>query len=600
MSIPVMGLLPQFASSPTAAKVAPAGAANSEGNAAPHSNGFDGLLASLSAAPTAGSRPSQQDAPALSRTSASDARDQLQQALSSLAGGKVDLNAPGLGLTAQQQQQLLSNLKKLLDGSTGDGAELLASLLAASQLAATIQPNDLAALTQLLGTTAQGTVSVDALASNLHLLAQAVQVVASSDGKLTLVQAVQELTPPADAFTQQLAAALAQPETQAVASEVPVATDTGPPRGQSPGDAAGAAASANAGSNGRELTVTPTGATSPADGAVQEANSQAETSPQVSDLAKAIEALLQTQPEAKPGQPAAAVAVAGKSAPVLAPPIPPDAAVQLSQMAPVAAAQMKVAPTTSQAPAPVAGPAGSDKSGEGPSTSTLVPATADSVAGITLREGSQDHNPTPDSGHQQTDGSTTGGQAVAVPVGSVTPGTFAAALDVSHTAAADVAGRPAVEQVVIDQVVQSATLALNNGQQEFRVQLKPDFLGAMEVRVSVNNGVVDVRMSVESAATRQLIDNNISQLRQAFGNGEVRVQQVPNLTSSDAPWTFGQGGQQGFWQGQNPYSGSPLPEAIPFSEAEQGTVATVAALDSGPQTQSSPAPSLPGAVDLQA
>ena len=79
----------------------------------------------------------------------------------------------------------------------------------------------------------------------------------------------------------------------------------------------------------------------------------------------------------------------------------------------------------------------------------------------------------------------------------------------------------------MDQIVQNAVIALRNSQQEFRIQLKPDFLGAMEVRVSMDNGVVAVRMSVESAATRQLIDNNIGQLRQAFGADQVRVEHVP-------------------------------------------------------------------------
>src|SRR5581483_5216312 len=105
-----------------------------------------------------------------------------------------------------------------------------------------------------------------------------------------------------------------------------------------------------------------------------------------------------------------------------------------------------------------------------------------------------------------------------------------------------------------------------NGEQEFRIQLKPDFLGAMEVRVSVDSGTVSVRLSVESAATRQLIDNNIGQLRQAFGTDQVRVEHVSSFANSDATASFGQSNQQGFWQSQNPQAGwSPLPEAIPYS-----------------------------------
>ena len=502
------------------------------------------------------------------------------------------MSAPGLGLTPQQLQQLLANLKKLLKDSTGDGAELLASLLAASQLAATIQPNDLAALTQLLGTTAQGTVSIDALESNLLLLTQAIQMVASSGGEMTLTQAVQELTPPGDAFTQQLAAVLAQPDaTQADASDVPLAVDTGPPQGQGPGDAAGAQASATAGSNGRELTVTPQGATSPADGAAEEANST-----DTAALAKAIEALFQSQPQAKAGQPGASgpsQAVPGPAAGVQ----PIDPATQLAQMAPAQAVtnQAKAAVhDANQAPSDQHG----DKSDATPSASEQQAVTTAPTAGVIVQTGAQERETSQDNGRASAGGSATPSQPTIVPVAPQAPSTFSAALDAAH--AAEAPARPAVEQAIVDQIVQTATLALNSGQQEFRIQLKPDFLGAMEVRVSVgDNGVVDVRMSVESAATRQLIDNNISQLRQAFGNGDVRVQHVPNFAASDAPWTFGQGGQQGFWQGQHPFSGSQMPEAIPFSEPE-GDAAPVGAAAAAAPVSASPVTSPAGAVDLQA
>jgi flagellar hook-length control protein FliK len=613
MSIPVLSLLPQLgpSSAPTSSAVANGGGSASKGN------GFGGLLASLSSAPAAASKSADQDGHSASQAATvGDAKGSLEQALSALAGGKVDLSAPGLGLSAQQQQRLLANLQKLLDSSQGDGAELLASLLAASQLGATIQPKDLAALTQLLGTTAQGTVSIDALDSNLHLLAQAVQLVASSDGKVTLVQAVQELTSPGDAFTQQLAAAIAQPETQADASDVPVTIDTGPPKDESPGDAA---ASASAGSNGREMTVTPTGATSPADGATNEANGAAGDNSEVSELAKAIEALFQSQPQAKSAQPAqaatAAAAVDGSKTALIADAAQPVAAAaspaaQLAQMAPAQAASAQagasqptqpVALRVAQATAPVADEKAGDKPVGGTQTAGPM-AVAGSVAGIAPQLGGHSQpGEQHEAGQQQTSSSSSSiaSQQAVASVAAPAPSAFASVLEVSGASAPQAPAPPLLGQAIVDQIVQNATLALRNGEQEFRIQLKPDFLGAMEVRVSMDNGVVSVRMSAESTATRQLIDNNISQLRQAFGTGEARVEHVPNFASSDAPWTFNQGGQQGFWQGQSPYSGSPLPEAIPYREPEPETAA-VAGTSSTLETHSSPASKTPGAVDLHA
>jgi flagellar hook-length control protein FliK len=186
-----------------------------------------------------------------------------------------------------------------------------------------------------------------------------------------------------------------------------------------------------------------------------------------------------------------------------------------------------------------------------------------------------------------------------VPVAQALPNTFAAALDVSQSSTPAPA-TPALDQSILDQVVQSATLAVRNGEQEFRVQLKPDFLGAMEVRVSVDSGTVTVRLSVESAATRQLIDNNIGQLKQAFGTDHVRVEHVPSFASSDGQMSFNQGGQAGFWQGQNgsqAFNG-PLPEAVPYTGEGDANAPAEATQNPTPSTQNPPAPA--GLVDLQA
>jgi len=156
----------------------------------------------------------------------------------------------------------------------------------------------------------------------------------------------------------------------------------------------------------------------------------------------------------------------------------------------------------------------------------------------------------------------------------------------------------AIEQAVVEQIVQHATLSLRNGEQEFRIQLKPDFLGQMEVRVSVSDGTALVRMTAENAGTRQLIDANIGQLRQAFGTDHVRIEHVPTFVGSDASWSsLAQGGYQGFWQGQNPYDGSsPLPEAIAFSgEPDVQPMAAVGATTSQPTSSTSDS-----LVDLQA
>ena len=206
------------------------------------------------------------------------------------------------------------------------------------------------------------------------------------------------------------------------------------------------------------------------------------------------------------------------------------------------------------------------------------------------QQDSQQHATSHDDSQQLPQTSTPIGQTPVAVSATTLITTFATALEQSQASTAETTVRPAVERAIVDQIVQNAVIALRNSQQEFRIQLKPDFLGAMEVRVSMDNGVVAVRMSVESAATRQLIDNNIGQLRQAFGADQVRVEHVPSFVASDAPWTFGQGAHNGFWQGQNGQANSSqLPEAIPFNDEPEPALAGV--------TQDTP-PS--GGIDIQA
>jgi flagellar hook-length control protein FliK len=599
MGIPVMSLL-AFAAPP--AKAAPNGAPHAHENARNH-NGFAGLLASLSApaVPDKGARPRAEEV-----ESGPTVKEQLEQVLSALSGGEADLDAPGLGLTSAQQRELASKLEKLVK-SSDNGAELLAELLAATQLKA-VQVDDLSKLVKLLSTGADGFVSLDALTSNLHLLTRAIHLMASSAGKMTLLEAVQELTGKDDAFAQQLAAAMAQ--TDDSVSDDPIPIDTGPPEGGTGAEAAGEAASASAGSNGRESTVTPTRATSPADGAAEEAAAAAGTEPDTETLAKLLEDWLRDERSSKekPSQPTAAAAVrlqeraqpGAQAAAQAAAPAPavsqPDAAAQLAQMAPVQSPAAAKAASPQAPSAGIVSAAGQNgalgETHEGADAGAGEAATATPVAVVTpamQQSGGHEQAATQHDGQQPSQTSASAGQSAgAAP--AVAPGTtFASALELSRAVASQPPVRPALEQAVVDQIVQNAVIALRNNAQEFRIQLKPDFLGVMEVRVSMDNGVVAVRMSVESAATRQLIDNNIGQLHQAFGADQVRVEHVPSFASSDAPWTFGQGAHQGFWN-QAGYRGSnPLPEAIPYNAESEPAPAGVA--------QDAP-PS--GGIDIQA
>jgi hypothetical protein len=79
------------------------------------------------------------------------------------------------------------------------------------------------------------------------------------------------------------------------------------------------------------------------------------------------------------------------------------------------------------------------------------------------------------------------------------------------------AARPADEAELPDQIVQSLRLQITSGGGEARVHLRPEYLGALTVRVLVEDGVVSARLEAERPAVREWIERHEVSLRQALG-----------------------------------------------------------------------------------
>ncbi len=77
---------------------------------------------------------------------------------------------------------------------------------------------------------------------------------------------------------------------------------------------------------------------------------------------------------------------------------------------------------------------------------------------------------------------------------------------------------PPVEQDLQHQIVQSLWLHGREGGGEARVRLKPEYLGELSVRVSVQQGVVTARLEAETPAVREWIERHEASLRQALGD----------------------------------------------------------------------------------
>ncbi len=69
---------------------------------------------------------------------------------------------------------------------------------------------------------------------------------------------------------------------------------------------------------------------------------------------------------------------------------------------------------------------------------------------------------------------------------------------------------------IISQIIKKASVTLKNDKSEIVIQLKPETLGKVKLKLSVSKGEVSGRLVVESNEVKNIIQNNLSELQQAL------------------------------------------------------------------------------------
>jgi flagellar hook-length control protein FliK len=77
-----------------------------------------------------------------------------------------------------------------------------------------------------------------------------------------------------------------------------------------------------------------------------------------------------------------------------------------------------------------------------------------------------------------------------------------------------------------DQIIQSGKLKLLGDKQEMEIQLKPEYLGKLAIRLSLENGVMTARFLIENHQVARMVDSNLPQLKQTLEDQGVRFDQV--------------------------------------------------------------------------
>jgi len=86
---------------------------------------------------------------------------------------------------------------------------------------------------------------------------------------------------------------------------------------------------------------------------------------------------------------------------------------------------------------------------------------------------------------------------------------------------------------VFDQIVQRAVLQVKNEQSEIKIDLKPEFLGNVRMRIVTENQQVSVRILTEAPAVRDMIETGLQQLRSELQSQGLQVDRLEVSVSED-------------------------------------------------------------------
>lgn len=132
-------------------------------------------------------------------------------------------------------------------------------------------------------------------------------------------------------------------------------------------------------------------------------------------------------------------------------------------------------------------------------------------------------------------------------------------------------------QVVMPQLVRGLATLVSEGLSEMRLQLLPDDLGEIEVRVRTSEGVVRGEMMVQNPEVKQLLDQHLDRLRNALHQQGLDLQSFDIGLAPDGrfaqPDRSGHGSQSQGGERRQTSGTSPLSEAAPPVLAPRGALA---------------------------
>lgn len=95
------------------------------------------------------------------------------------------------------------------------------------------------------------------------------------------------------------------------------------------------------------------------------------------------------------------------------------------------------------------------------------------------------------------------------------------------------AGHDSLRNQTLDQIVRKAVIYMRNGQHEAKIDLKPDFLGHVRMQVTTENHQVTVKILTEFGFVKDMVENNIQQLKADLQQQGLNVDKLEVAVSND-------------------------------------------------------------------
>ncbi|MDS1029529.1 flagellar hook-length control protein FliK [Bacillota bacterium LX-D] len=94
------------------------------------------------------------------------------------------------------------------------------------------------------------------------------------------------------------------------------------------------------------------------------------------------------------------------------------------------------------------------------------------------------------------------------------------------------------------QLIESIKTNISKGKSELEVQLKPDYLGKVHLKLSLEDGVLAAKIAVENQAVGKNLENNLQQLRQSFQEQGLKFSAIDVEVGSGSLYQEGNNQQQ--------------------------------------------------------